>query len=79
MSHLRWFFFQVKTQLSYHVFIIILTACFGLDSGPTSSRKTYLRILYSVIYKMRSDHISFSLNFSIVYIGSLKSGIIAYT
>ena len=35
-------FAQVKTQLSYYVFIIILTTCFGLDNGPSSGHKTYI-------------------------------------
>ena len=38
----RGFFVQVKTQLSYDVFIIILTTCFGLDKGPSSGHKIYI-------------------------------------
>lgn len=33
---------QVKTELNYDVFIIKLTTCFGLDSGPSSGHKTYI-------------------------------------
>jgi len=33
---------QVKTQLVMMFFIIMLTACFGLDNGPSSGHKTYI-------------------------------------
>jgi len=49
-GYLKWggVFIQVKTQLSYDVFIIILTTYFGLDNGPSSGHKTYIWGYYTV-------------------------------
>jgi len=41
-------FFQVKTQLSYDVFIIVLTPCFGLDKRSSSGHRTYIWVYYTV-------------------------------
>jgi len=33
-------FVQVETQLSYDIFVIILSICFGLENGPSSGHNT---------------------------------------
>jgi len=50
---------QVKTQLSYDVFIVILTTCFGLDNGPSSGHKTYIWGCYTVWF-IKWDMISYN-------------------
>ena len=53
------FFVQVKTQLSYGVFIIILTTCFGPDNGPSSGHKTSIWGYYTVWF-IKWDMVSYN-------------------